>query len=185
MSSTTKSSTMRIQRYLVGLAPCMHLVDYNTSYFDGTVRLIRWQCWKGWKREIEKSIDHDFKTSLTAKVWEEKYQYREKNVSCRVLYELGDREAGLVVNRIVQSAWRGGRHRRTRHIVKRVKQPKSMALKAQTGVTAVPWRLSEAEVTPIRRSSKLSSVNPGKKSRCGMQKDRLFLPGQGSLRFPL
>ena len=101
-------------------------------------------CWKGWKREIEKSIDHDFKTSLTAKVREEKYQYREKNVSRRVLYESGDREAGLVVNKIVQSAWRSGRHRRTRGIVKRVKEPKSMALKA------VPRRLSEAEVPPIR-----------------------------------
>lgn len=55
----------------------------------------------------------------------------------------------MVVNKIVQSAWRSERHRRTRGIVKRVKEPKSMALKAQTGVTAVPWRLSEAEVTPV------------------------------------
>lgn len=73
MSSTTKSSTTKIQRYLVGLAPCVHLVDYNTSYIGGVVRFIQVAvCWKGWKREIEKSIDHDFKTSLTAKVREKK-----------------------------------------------------------------------------------------------------------------
>lgn len=41
----------------------------------------------------------------------------------------------------VQSAWRSGRHRKTRGIAKRVKESKSRALKAQTGVTAVPQRL--------------------------------------------
>lgn len=56
-------------------------------------------CWKGWKKEVEKNIDHDFKNSLTAKVREEKYQYMEKNVRPRVFYELGDTEACLVVNK--------------------------------------------------------------------------------------
>lgn len=51
--------------------------------------------------------------------------------------------------KIVQSAWRSGRPRKTRGTAKRVKEPNSMALKAQTGVTAVPRRLSEAEVTPV------------------------------------
>lgn len=41
----------------------------------------------------------------------------------------------------VQSTWRSGRHRKTRGIAKRVKESKIMALKAQTGVTAVPQRL--------------------------------------------
>lgn len=55
------------------------------SYFGGIVRLIQVTvCWKGWKKEVEKSINHDFRNSLTAKVREEKYQYTEKNVRPRV-----------------------------------------------------------------------------------------------------
>lgn len=41
-------------------------------------------CWKGWKKEVGKNIDHDFKNSLTTKGREEKYQYMEKNVRPRV-----------------------------------------------------------------------------------------------------
>lgn len=105
-------------------------------------------------------------------------------MSHRVLYELGDREAGLVVNKIVQSAWRSGRHRRTRGIVKESRSLRAWPSKHRPESPQSHGGSQRQKSHLYRASSKLSSVNPGKKSSCGMQKDRLPSAAR-ALWFPL
>lgn len=160
----------------------MHLVDYNMSYVGGVVRLIQVTvCWKGWKKEVEKNINHDFKNSLTAKGREEKYQYTEKNVRPRVFYELGDTEACLVVNKK-----QSNQHGEVEDTGKQEALPKeSKSLRSWPSKLRLESPLSHRGSYLYRASSKISSINPGKKGRCGMQKRQAIPSRQGSLQFLL
>lgn len=68
----------------------------------------------------------------------------------RVLNELEDAEACLIVN--LKKKKKSNQQQEVKDTGKQEafpKEPKSMAPKKQTRVTAIPLRLSEAETTPV------------------------------------
>lgn len=99
----------------------------------------------------------------------------------RVFYELGDTEACLVVNKK-----QSNQHGEVEDTGKQEALPKeSKSLRSWPSKLRLELPLSHRGSYLYRVSSKISSINPGKKGRCGMQKRQAIPPRQGSLQFLL